>query len=77
MDRVSQCNKILQHFEERGSITSLEAVERYKILRCAARISDLRKKGFLIRTEMIYEKKPDGETCKYGRYWLESKELLS
>lgn len=34
-------------------ITSMEAIDKKKITRLAARISDLKKMGHVIRTEMV------------------------
>lgn len=45
---MTQCEKILEHMRSRGSITSLEAVQEYGIMRLASRISELREAGFAI-----------------------------
>lgn len=67
---MSQCKKILRHLEENGSITSLEAIENYRILRLASRIRDLKDAGFPIVTVMQTEKNAEGETVTFARYYL-------
>lgn len=39
---ITQCERILRHLKDYGSITSLEAVNEYGIMRLASRINDLR-----------------------------------
>ena len=48
---MTQCEKILRHMEKYGSITSLEAMQEYGIMRLASRVSDLKKAGIPIRVE--------------------------
>lgn len=50
---MTQCERILRHMTDYGSITSLEAVNEYGILRLAARISDLRRQGHPIESETV------------------------
>ena len=45
---MSQCNRVLQHLQAYGSITPLEAMQEYGIMRLGARIYDLKKKGIRI-----------------------------
>ena len=67
---MTQNEVILDHLKNHGGLTSLEAIRLYSITRLAARISDLRKKGYNILSETI--RKKDGKrTIKYSRYWLE------
>lgn len=42
---ATQCEKILRHLKDYGSITSLEAMQEYGIMRLASRINDLRQGG--------------------------------
>ena len=62
---MKQTETILRHLQE-GPITGLEALDTYGIFRLASRISDLRKSGHKIKTEMI---KRNGK--KYAMYTLE------
>ena len=45
---MSQCNRVLQHLQAYGSITPLEAMQEYGIMRLGARIYDLKKMGYSI-----------------------------
>ena len=42
---MTQCDRILRHLEDAGSITQAEAMSEYGIMRLAARIADLRGRG--------------------------------
>ena len=68
---MTQCERILRHLEDYGSITSLEAVREYGIMRLASRINDLRKRGFPIVTETVTGKNRYGEATSYARYRVE------
>lgn len=42
---MTQCEKILNHFEQNGSITLREAIMDYSISSLTRRIADLREQG--------------------------------
>lgn len=67
---MSQANIIINHMNRKGSITSLEAFDRYGITRLAARIHDLRARGIDIRTVRIDHINRYGEHCQYAKYVL-------
>lgn len=67
----TQCDRILRHFKDYGSITSLEAMQEYGIMRLASRISDLRRLGYAIRKTTETSKNRYGEPTSYARYSLE------
>ena len=67
---MTQCETILRHMEDCGSITSLEAMQEYGIMRLASRITDLKKVGYPIRREMVSRKNRYGETVTFARYSL-------
>lgn len=60
--------RILGHFKKYGTLTSMEAFERYGITRLAARISELRGKGYDIRTVMVESTNRYGETVRFANY---------
>lgn len=68
---MTQCEKILRHMEDYGSISSLEAVNEYGIMRLASRISDLKRMGIPIRKETVKGKNRYGEATSYARYSLQ------
>ena len=72
---MTQCERILRHLQDYGSITSLEAMQEYGIMRLASRISDMKKSGVAIRTETVSGKNRYGEATSFSRYFLsESRE---
>lgn len=69
---MTQCERILRHMEDWGSITGLEAVTEYGIMHLASRISEMRQAGIDIRSKMETSKNRYGEPVSYKRYWRES-----
>lgn len=68
--KTTQCDKVLRHLEDHGSITSFEAFNEYGILRLASRINDLRAQGMAIVSETASGKNRYGETTHYSVYRL-------
>lgn len=71
---MTQSERIVRHLETFGSITSLEAMREYGIMRLASRVSDLKKDGLQVRTEFVRGKNRFGESTCYARYSLEKRE---
>lgn len=71
---MTQSERIVRHLETFGSITSLEAMRDYGIMRLASRVSDLKKDGLQVRTEFVRGKNRFGESTCYARYCLEKRE---
>lgn len=67
---VTQCEKILQHLEQYGSITAMEAVNEYGIMRLASRITDLKKQGVPINRDIVSGKNRFGENIYFAKYTL-------
>ena len=67
---MTQNERILRHLNDYGSITSLEAMTEYGIMRLASRINDLHKLGYPIVCETETGKNRYGETTRYARYRL-------
>ena len=65
---ASQCEKVLGHLRRYGSITPLEAMTEYHIMRLGARIWDLKKQGHEITAETVVKKNADGSRCSFSRY---------
>ena len=61
---------ILMHMKEHGSITAKEADDIYGIMRCAARVNELRSMGVAIKTDMVEGKNKRGKTSKFAVYSL-------
>ena len=63
---------ILEHLQEHGSITSMEAYDRYKCTRLAQYIHLLRKEGYVIESEDVsFIHSITGRKGRCARYRLE------
>lgn len=67
---MTQQEMVLRHLERHGSITALEALQEYGIMRLGARIWDLKNSGKEITREMEVGKNRFGESICYARYRL-------
>lgn len=68
---MNQNDRILRHLRDNGSITPLDALSEYGIMRrLASRISDLRSMGYDISREMVSSRNRYGEATRYARYTL-------
>ena len=74
MNTENQINAILNHLKEHGDITSMQAFTEYGCTRLAARIYDLRHRGYLIDSVEEHGKTRYGTSCKYARYVLNRKQ---
>lgn len=60
--------RVLQHLKSHGSLTSMEAFDKYGITRLAAVIFDLREMGHDIRTLDMEGQNRYGEATRYAKY---------
>lgn len=67
---MTQCERIIRHLEDYGTITSLEAIVEYGILRLASRINDLKRMGYAISSETQTGKNRYGESTHFSVYKL-------
>lgn len=67
---MTQCERILRHLQDYGSITQAEAVTEYGCYRLGARIWDLKARGVPIRSESVTGKNRYGERTSFSRYSL-------
>lgn len=65
---MTQQEMILYHIEQYGSISPLEAMKQYGIMRLASRIHDLKKRGYVFNREVVTTKNRFGEPVRYMRY---------
>ena len=68
--KQTQCQKILRHLEDHGSITTLDAFRDYGILRLASRMNDLKREGYSIKSEIMTGENRYGEKVRYSVYTL-------
>jgi hypothetical protein len=67
----TQNERIISYMKEFGSITQLEALRDIGVMRLASRISDLRKQGYSIISNVEAVENRYGEKCRIKRYSLE------
>lgn len=72
--KATQAERVLQYMVDFGSITQLEALNDLGVMRLASRISDLKKQGFSIASEVQAVKNRYGENCYIKRYSLQGGE---
>lgn len=77
MAKLTQCERVLRHLEDFGSITSLEAMSEYGIMRLASRITDLKDQGYAIVSERVTGKNRYDEATSYSKYRLAEKEVAT
>lgn len=65
---MNQCETILRHLRDYGSITQAEAITEYGIYRLGARIWDLKAQGIPIRSERVTGKNRYDEPVSFSRY---------
>ena len=68
--KATQAERVLEYIEEFGSITQLEALKDLGVMRLASRISDLKKQGYPIKSDVEAVQNRFGENCYIKRYSL-------
>lgn len=63
---MSQCDQIASHLKKGKTLTAIEALQQFNCFRLAARISDLRDRGW----EIVSEKVEKGGK-KFARYRMQ------
>ena len=71
MAKLTQCDRILRHMKDYGSIDPMVAIKEYGCMRLASRISDLRYQGYPIGRRMKTAKNRYGEDVCFAEYYLE------
>ena len=67
---MTQCDKILRHLKDVGSITPVDALRDYGCMRLGARIWDLKRMGHHIDMALETGENRYGEKTRYARYTL-------
>lgn len=73
---MTQCERILRHLQDGGTLTQAEAFIEYGIGRLSSRICELRAAGYPIKSEFVAGKNRYGEPVSYVRYSLDDCEEL-
>ena len=66
-EHKTQEEMVIEYMEKYGSITQLEALIAFRCMRLGARIWDLRKAGYAIKSKIV-----DGDT--YSVYWIKGED---
>ena len=66
----TQCNMVLAHIKEHGSISPIEARVLYGVMRLASRVNDLRRRGHNITSEIVTGVDRNGNKVRYAVYKL-------
>lgn len=69
--KPTQNERILSYINQFGSITQLEALQDLGVMRLASRISDLRRLGYPITSDIVAVKNRFGEDCHIKRCRME------
>ena len=70
MKTLTQKDRIIRHLNDKGSITALDAMKDYGIMRLASRISELKDEGYNIRSEFVSSKNRYNESVSFSKYSL-------
>ena len=70
MKTLTQKDRIIRHLNDKGSITALDAMKEYGIMRLASRISELKDEGYNIRSEFVSSKNRYNESVSFSKYSL-------
>lgn len=68
--RMTQKDKILAYMRTYGAITPMDAMREFSCMRLGARIADLKREGYVIKTEMVGSRNQFGEVTHYASYSL-------
>ena len=64
MKKISQNRMILKHLETQGTINQLDALNKYRCMRLASRINDLKNMGYRIKSRIIFT--PESKYAEYS-----------
>lgn len=64
----NQTTEIIKHLKTKKSITSTDAIRLYGATRLASIIHNLRKRGYIIDTQMCVGKTRYGDPVNYAKY---------
>jgi hypothetical protein len=72
--KLTQKQKVLRHLKEIGSITPIDALRDYSIMRLTSRVCELKDEGHNIKSELVSGKNKYGESVRYSKYTLVEQE---
>ena len=72
--RMTQHKRIMRHLRKYGTLTSMEAISLYGIMKLSTRVSELRARGERIETVMRKGLNRYGERVRYAEYHITEQE---
>ena len=73
-ENPTQAQRVVEYIERFGSITQFEAMQDLGVMILASRISELKRQGYRIESEIVPVKNRFEETCYIKRYRLQGSE---
>ena len=70
MKTLTQKDRIIRHLKDKESITSLQAMQEYGIMRLTSRVCELKDEGYKIRSEFVSSKNRYNEPVSFSKYTL-------
>jgi hypothetical protein len=70
MKTLTQKQRIIRHLNDKGTITSREAMNEYGIMRLSSRVCELRDEGYNIRSEFVSSRNRYNEHVSFSKYSL-------
>lgn len=67
-ENKTQCEIILRHLEDFGSITTYHAFTEYGITRLASRMYELKQAGYLFESSWVQKTNRYGDIVKFKKY---------
>ena len=68
--KLTQKQRIIRHLKDKKSITALQAMKEYGIMRLTSRICELKDEGYNIKSEFVSSKNRYIEAVSYSKYTL-------
>ena len=68
--KLTQKQRIIRHLKDKKSITALQAMKEYGIMRLTSRICELKDEGYNIKSEFVSSKNRYNEAVSYSKYTL-------
>jgi len=76
MSFETKTEKVKEHLETNGNITTWEAIQNYGATRLSAIIFNLRKRGFNIISNWQYRIDRNGKKSRYVKYELDEEKMI-
>ena len=69
--KLCQTDKVLRHLRDYGTITPMDALRDYSIMRLGARVWDLKRRGYNVSSRIVHGVNQYGEPTHWAEYSLQ------